>query len=262
MVTAELLGCLGNQLYGVATAYAIALDNNDECAFDFYHREEKGLSGHGPAAYTGNIYKKFNHLPHKWKPEHDYSEPSMGCDYVPIPYQPNMILRGYFSSVKYFEHRRKEVLEILKDDDVFNTIKYDFTNSLSLHIRRGDYINKPTVHPFLDIGYYERALKYIDDHAHVDKIYLFTEDRDLGWCKDNFKDKRIIFTNGLADYVHLYMMSLCNHNIIANSSFGAWGSWLNENEGQIIISPKKWHGPGLNFDAKAFYCDNWILIDN
>jgi hypothetical protein len=262
MITANLIGCLGNQLYGVATAYALALDNNDECAFNFYYREEDGLSGHGPKAYIGNIYKKLKQLPNEWQPEYIYSEPVIGCDYVPIPYHPNISLNGYFSSVKYFEHRRKEILELFKDKDVFDTIKNDFTNSVSLHIRRGDYINKPTIHPFLTVDYYNKAMEYIENHAHIDKIFLFTEDRDLDWCRNNFKDSRIKYTNGLPDYIHLYMMSLCNHNIIANSSFGAWGSWLNEHNDKIIVSPKKWHGPGLTFNATAFYCDNWILIDN
>lgn len=262
MITVSLVGCLGNQLYQIATVYALALDNNDECGFDFYYREEVGLSGHGPSAYLGNIYKKLNHLPNGWSPAYTYSEPIPFCDYIPIPYHSNMLLKGYFGSEKHFGHRRNEILNLFKDKDSYATIKNDFTNSVSLHVRRGDYINKPTVHPFLDIKYYIRAMEYIESKAHIDVIYLFCEDRDLGWCKDNFKDSRIVFTNGLPDYIHLYMMSLCNHNIIANSSFSAWGSWLNEHDDKIIISPKKWHGPGLEYTAISFYCKNWILIDN
>lgn len=261
MITCKLIGCLGNQLYQIASTYALALDNNDECGFDFYYREEEGLSGHGPQAYIGNIYKKLRQLPDGWRPGSTYSE-SLPFDYKPIPYRPNMLLSGYFGSEYFFMHRRKEVLDLFKDKEAYDTIKNDFTNSVSLHIRRGDYINKPTVHPFLSVRYYTRAMEYLENKADIDKIFLFCEDRDLDWCKENFKDNRIVFTNGLPDYIHLYMMSLCDHNIIANSSFSAWGSWLNERDDKIIISPRKWHGPGLEFSARAFYCDNWILIDN
>lgn len=262
MISANLIGCLGNQLYQVATAYALALDNNDECGFNFYYREEVGLSGHGPKAYLGNIYKKLKQLPPGWVPEKTHSEPIPFGGYSPIPYHPNMMLNGYFGSERYFIHRRDEILKLFKDKESFDTIKNNFTNSVSLHIRRGDYINKPTVHPFLNIKYYIQAMEYLENKAHIDKIFLFSEDRDLDWCKDNFKDSRIEFTNGLPDYIHLYMMSLCNHNIIANSSFSAWGSWLNEHNDKIIISPRRWHGPGLEYPATAFFCDNWILIDN
>lgn len=261
MLTIKLVGGLGNQMYQVATVYALSLDNNDECGFSFDDKIGRGLSGYNSSTYLGNIYKKLKHLPLGWTPEYVYSEIPLYRDYLPIPYQPNMMLDGAFSSEKYFSHRRKELLELFKDEDSFKTIKNDFTNSVSLHIRRGDYINHP-YHPFLSMGYYTRAMEYLENKVYINKIFLFCEDIDLAWCRENFKDSRIMFTNGLPDYIHLYMMSLCNHNIIANSSFSAWGSWLNEHDDKIIISPRRWHEPTLPFTAVAFYSDNWIYIDN
>jgi len=243
--------------------YVLALDNNDECGFNFYDREEEGFSGHGPSAYTGNIYKKLKRLPDGWKHDFYYLEPSY--DYSPIPYQKNMMIHGYFASEKYINHRRKEVIDLFKDKKIIRALdgpNDPYKNSVSVHIRRGDYINKPTVHPFLKLDYYEKALAYIDSKAQIDTIYLFTEDRDMAWCKAHFKDKRINFMEGIIDYLCLYMMSLCSHNIIANSSFSSWGSYLNENPDKIIISPKTWHGPGLDPPSKAFFCENWILIEN
>lgn len=263
MITIGLEGCLGNQLSQIATVYALALDNNDDCAFRFYVREEAGLSGHGPAYYTKNIYSKLKALPENWMCDFFYKEPSY--DYAPIPYHPNMRLQGYFGSEKYFKHRRDEIIGLFKNKDIINDIKGNFKNSLSVHVRRGDYINRPTIHPFLTMDYYKMAMVYIDCHTKVDIIYLLAEDRDMRWCKENFKDKRIVFVEGLPDYINLYMMSKCTHNIIANSSFSWWGSWLNENKDKIIVAPKKWHGEGLK-DAsvalRALTCDNWVLIDN
>lgn len=263
MITALLEGCLGNAMSQVAAAYVLALDNNDECAFNLYDREEEGLSGHGPSAYKTNIYSKLKELPKDWQYEFYYPEP--GYDYVPIPYHPNMAIHGYFVSEKHINHRRNEVIDLFKDKKTFKILKgivSDFKNSVSLHVRRGDYINRPTVHPFLKMDYYRKALGYIENRSPVDKIYLFTEDRDVPWCKANFRDNRIVLIEGLADYMTMYLMSLCTHNIIANSSFSSWGSYLNENPDKIVVSSKTWHGPGLNPPSTAFFCDNWVLIEN
>jgi hypothetical protein len=228
MISCRLIGALGNQLSQVATTYVLALDNGDECAFNLYHREEPGFSGHGPEAYKPNIYKKLKELPLSWTPQYVYREPRY--DYDPIPYHSNMLLEGYFCSNKYIDHRRTEVLDLFKDKETISSIQGEFKNSLSLHVRRGDYINKPTVHPFLTADYYEKALRYMDDHAQIDIIYVFTENKildDISWCMNNLKDKRMVFMAGRPDYLDLYTMSLCSHHIIANSSFSAWGSYLN-----------------------------------
>lgn len=267
MISCDLIGCLGNQLFQVAAVYALAQDNNDTCAFKFYHREKHALSGHGPEAYKNNIYSHLKELPEDWKPEIIYKEPVN--DYFPIPYHPNMLVEeSYLSSIKFFDHRREEILGLFLREKLISRIQGNFKNSLSIHVRRGDYLKRPTVHPTLTMKYYNKALEYIDSRVKIDIIYVFTENKnndmyyDLDWCKDNLKDPRIIYVSSDKDYMDLYTMSLCEHHIIANSSFSWWGSYLCKNKDKIIVSPKVWHGDGLKVKPTVFFCDNWVLIDN
>lgn len=264
MITAKLLGGLGNQMFQIATAYALALDNNDECAFNFYYKETHRLSsGNSPYEYKKNIYSKLRELPEDWYPKVHYDEPSI---FIPVPYHGDMELERAFARPQYFDHRRKEVIDLFKNKEIIATIKEKFENSVSIHVRRGNYALDLQHHTLLDIPYYRKALEYIRKRAQIDVIYIFTENKikrtqDLLWCQKNFKSKKIIFVSGNPDYVDLYMMSLCKHNIIANSSFSWWGSYLNENEEKIICSPAIWF-PLANPSPDSFFCDNWTLIEN
>lgn len=107
-----------------------------------------------------------------------------------------------------------------------------------MHIRRGDYLVSPGHYINLDVEYYKNALKYIDNPG---SILIFSD--DISWCKDNFKGDKYIFIENEKDYIDIYLMSLCNNNIIANSTFSWWGAWLNTNPNKIVISPNKWFGP-------------------
>ena len=83
---------------------------------------------------------------------------------------------------------------------------------------------------------------------------------DINWCKENLKGDNIIFIEDEPDYVDLWLMSLCEHNIITNSSFSWWGSWLNKYQDKIVIAPKVWFGANKNLNPKDIYCEEWILI--
>jgi hypothetical protein len=105
-------------------------------------------------------------------------------------------------------------------------------NSCSIHVRRTDYVNNPG---FAQIGmdYYLRAMQEVK----ADKYIIFSD--DLNWCKENFKGSQFIFFKDRDD-VELYYMSLCNHNIIANSTFSWWGAYLNQNPEKKVIAPLQW----------------------
>lgn len=255
-ISATLKGGLGNQMFIIASTYSLALDNHDECAFNL-NGSVKG-QGNSAFSYKNNVFRKVKELPISWKNKADFHETNY--NYKPIPYRRNMLLDGYFSSDKYFNHHRKEILSLFKDPDSINAIKsrFNFTNSVSLHVRRGDYLQFPTIHPVLDISYYKSAIAFMDDLVNIDRIYVVSD--DINYCKGymKLKDKRFIYIEGLADYQDMYLQSLCTHNIMANSSFSWWGSYLNENESKIIFAPKRWHGPGLKAVSSGLFCDNWI----
>ena len=256
MISAALQGGLGNQMFQIATTYAVALDNNDECGFNFYHRlKRRNVSGDSPSYYRDNIYSKLKSLPDNW--EHDYLFDSPNWD-TQIPYTPNMLLTGYLCNPVYFNHRKKEITNLFK-----HSVEGNFKNSVAVHVRRGNYVLKPECY-VLPISYYIDALQYIKSNVQVDVVYIFTENKidqtkDMLWCRRHFTDKRNVFISGI-DYMGLFIMSMCSHHVIANSSFSWWGSYLCTNEDQIICSPKEWF---LDKEyPKPFMCNNWVLIDN
>ena len=252
MISAMLDGGLGGRLFQIATTYALALDNNDECAFNF---SMGSMSQDVPLlTYRDNVYRKIKDLPSDWRPESMYTE--RRYDYDPIPYRKNLILRGFFSSERYFSHRRKEIIELFKDQQTIETIKLDFKNSVSLHVRRGDYlVNASYVCPG---SYYKRALDFIDSEALIKNIYIVSD--DIRWCKAMFKDERIIFIEGLPDYIDFYIQTLCNHNIIANSTFSRMATFLNENPGKIVVAPAVWFGGVMANEAQDVFFNDWNFI--
>lgn len=166
-------------------------------------------------------------------------------------------LDGFWQSHKYIDPIRGILLKEIdlkepienRYPDLITKIKE--TNSISLHIRRGDYVNDPTtkqVHMTFGIEYYDTALKIIREKVKNPVIFVFSD--DILWARDNLKtDIPMIFVSAdktkksdtqIPDYEELMIMSTCKHNIIANSSFSFWSAWLNQNEDKIVIAPSKW----------------------
>jgi hypothetical protein len=160
----------------------------------------------------------------------------------------NSYLYGYFQTEKYFENLRFELLQrfTLKNPlDENNTLivkQMQLQNSVSIHVRRGDYTNSP----FSLLGvedYYRKAIDYILSNVDAPVFYIFTNDQE--WVEENFKaleiNKTIVTINsGDQSYKDMILMSNCKHNICANSSFSWWGAWLNTNERKIVITPRNW----------------------
>jgi hypothetical protein len=128
-------------------------------------------------------------------------------------------------------------------------------NTCSVHIRRGDYLRFPNDHPTLLNDYY---FKSFDKMKKNTKFIVFSD--DITWCKDNIKGNNMFYIEDETDYVNLILMSLCKHNIIANSSFSWWGAWLNKNKNKKVIAPKIWFGPNKNLNTKDLIPNKWITI--
>ena len=174
----------------------------------------------------------------------------VGCNYY---------LDGYWQSEKFFkesEHLIREDFRPSKEivEKISNTPFLD-TNTISLHVRRGDYITSNGYHPVQSIEYYQKAIEKIGKY---DYIFVFSD--DIQWCKDNLKFNNMIFMDGFTDVEDLYLMSMCKHNIIANSSFSWWGAWLNSNPNKIVIAPNKWFGDRANLNESDIIPINWIRL--
>ena len=252
MISAMLCGGLGGRMFQIAAAYALALENGDECAFNL----NMGSLAQGvhPSTYRNNVFRKLKDLSPDWKQEAYYQEKRYNYD--PIPYQKNLMLGGYFGSEKYFNKYRKEIIELFKDKETLESIKFDFKNSVSLHVRRGDYlINASHV---CSEDYYKKAIRFIDSQVQIDHIYIISD--DIPWCKETFKDKRVIFIEGVPDYIDFYIQTLCNHNIMANSTFSRWGAYFNENPDKIVCAPAVWFGGTIANEITDVFLNDWNFI--
>ena len=118
------------------------------------------------------------------------------------------------------------------------------TNSITIHIRRGNYVTKPNVSDFLgacDIVYYQRAIAYIEERIENPHYFIFSN--DPAWAQENLKLKNpatLITNNANEPQEDLRLMSICKHFIIANSSFSWWSAWLSQNPDKIVVTPAPW----------------------
>lgn len=174
-------------------------------------------------------------------------------------------LEGYWQSEKYFA----AYSEIIRNDFKFPKLdaqnkeyadKIQHTESVSIHIRMGDYINHPLHGGICTIEYYQRAIDFIK--AKLDKPIFFIFSNDVEWCKNNLQLENAIYVtgnDGQNSYRDMQLMSMCKHNIIANSSFSWWGAWLNNNPDKVVIAPSRWfNDPTIN--TKDLLPDSWIQI--
>lgn len=160
---------------------------------------------------------------------------------------------GYWQSYKYLKPiekvlRQQFVLNsnLLPDLEIYNEIRR--TNSISLHIRRGDYLNRKNTKIFESISmeYYEKAINFFLEKKDNPVFYVFSN--DLNWVRINLNisnEATFVFVDNKnyenTTTLDLYLMSSCKHHIIANSTFSWWGAWLNSSKDKIVIAPKKWY---------------------
>jgi hypothetical protein len=177
-------------------------------------------------------------------------------------------LSGYYQSEKYFDHCKKEVKNLLsyKQDTVEyvkekyqSLAKKDRLRTTSIHFRLGDYLGLSDYHTVLNDEYYSSAIREVND---ITDLYLVFSD-NIDYVKSFFYDsEKIVYIEDGNDIQQMCLMSHCDNNIIANSSYSWWAAWLNENESKVVIAPKKWFGPHYEgvHNTKDLYCKNWVIV--
>lgn len=240
MLTAFLQGGLGNQLFQISNAISRALKENKICKFIPYTYTP--MQARGAENYLDNIYRNIDF--------------SMSED----EYRSSTILEGYFQDIKYFEQISEEIKNLFSPSlDFLEKIYYLypdllFQKTLSIHVRRGDYLTVSTKLPVVNISYINKAIEIAGDY---DVVYIFSDDKE--WIKNNLKIKNSIVVEGLEDYEELWMMSLCHNNITSNSTFSWWGSFLNKNPFKKVIVPNLWFGPD-SIMVDNIYMENFIKV--
>jgi len=251
---------LCNQMFQIAAAISYAWDNDFDAIFPVL--KDKNKYG----TYTNNIFRKLN-IENELPREHGSASYGLfkeeGFLYNPIPKrdQSFIIHDSYLQSEKYFCHNRDLILDLFeaREKDIEYLMKkygevIEKENTVSCHIRRGDYIKLKTSHiPLWESDYYKNALDEFDDPF----LIIFSD--DIEWCKEYFSNEKILFVEE-EDYLELYLMSMCKNNIIANSSFSWWGAWLNKNSNKKIIAPSQWFGPEHVVTDNDLVPEKWIVI--
>ena len=259
MITCKLLGGIGNQLFQISATYALALRNNDISGFDFDLCSTPN-QGHTSNKYKDSILSKVNNV-NGFNHRHIYIEPRFG--YEEIPYAKDLMLHGYFQSEKYFKDFEKEIIELFHFSiDDKKKIKNFFhwwglldKPITSVHIRRGDYLKFTDFHPVCSPEYFNNAMKEIGD-----SYFVFVSD-DMDWVKATFTgNTNYIYSDFNDETLDLTLLTMCDNNIISNSSFSWWGAYLNQNKDKKIIAPKQWFGPSGPQDTQDLIPDGWIKI--
>jgi hypothetical protein len=295
MVVIKLEGGLGNQMFQYAFASIVAKKNSttlliDTNSFNNTHRKNGYTPRNFELSIFNNMYAHaknsdiliFNNLSNwsKLKRKFKLNYPKIFQEEIlAFSQQANNIqapvyLKGYFQSYKYFEGFESYINNLFKfqmkylSNENLNLIPIlNKTNTIAIHIRRGDYVSDSITnnfHGICSIEYYTKAIAIIGASIKNPKLIFFSDDPQ--WVKNNFANfgfEKIFIThnNGVNSWTDMLLMSSCSHNIIANSSFSWWAAWLNSNPEKIVIAPKIWF-LDLNINASTIDLipESWIRI--
>jgi len=285
MIYVRIRGGLGNQLFQYSAARSLADRLNVNLGLDT--REYNANSPFEMGLKHFNIRAEFNPkglMKHKkngfskyildialGNHKNVYKETNLGFNNLFYSLPNKTYLKGYWQSEKYFENNKKNVFEDLRiiapqsKKNIKISENISKTNSVSLHIRRGDYVTNSSYnmkHGTCSLDYYKRSVDYLSKSLNKNfTIFAFSDDPE--WVFKNLKlpmDIQFIDHNSSKkNYEDLRLMSQCNHNIIANSSFSWWGAWLNKSPKRTIISPKEWY-IDKNIKNIDIIPNNWIKI--
>ncbi len=259
------LGRLGNQMFQYASlrgiaknrGYGFCIPNHDHIVKDPYgfdikielfypfkmihvHNENIKLLDRGYAPIVQEKYFHFDEILFNMCPD-------------------EITLAGFFQSEKYFKNIESEIKEDFTfKDEILQPCKEMIKSvgeTISLHIRRTDYLQNPN-HTALELDYYEKALDKFDSKL---PVIIFSDEPE--WCKEQklFSDDRFMISESGDQYVDMCLMTLCQHHIIANSSFSWWGAWLSDSND--VVAPSRWFGEGnSDKNIQDLYAEGWTVL--
>lgn len=250
-------GRLGNQMFQYASIKGISVQNGYEFKTSQQKCDIKKLN-----LSSGNLNKQ-DKLKNKYQEKFYHFDRSAFAQPDGTDYQ------GYFQSYKYFQNIYSDILNEFTVSPLFEKQAVDFVGrcfygdaknmgTVSLHVRRGDYLKLPQFHPFCGINYYKKTINEFLELGNY--VFIVTSD-DIEWCKKNIVGKNIFYSNSKNQFIDLAIMYLCDHNIIANSSFSWWGAWLNRNPNKIVLYPSVWFGPKCPSDWYDLIPPEWEKVE-
>lgn len=294
MKIVNVIGGLGNQMF--QCAFAIALKENhpfEDVRLDTSHFNGYGLhNGYEissvfsnfavPIAEKGAIKElsyyfpnyKFSRIMRRILPRRktEFVQPyHQAYVYNPdaLTNEGNKYYEGYWMSPLYFEKCKDSIVKAysFKPFDTEENLEYEKlfkeSNSVTIHIRRGDYVGAENFKDICTLAYYRNAIKEVKNIIEAPVFFVFSNDQR--WCQDNLKDEfgnlKVYFVSnnrGKESYRDMQLMSLARCNILANSSFSWWGAYLNQRNDHWAFCPCKWVN---NLEHKDHYIDSWHKVD-
>lgn len=244
-ITAATLGGLGNVLFQVATTSAVAWDHDADAYFP--------QLGEKPSLYS-HVFSRCKIIPPS-------NATSIVCsEGETIEFQPGMKLSGYFQEERYFSHHREKLIELFAPTPT--DVKY-------IARKYGNLLSQPDT-VGVQIRYYRREV--VDGFPQYGKQYLakalaqfpsfstfIVSTDNIQFARDQMPDwvTNVHYLEGEKDYIDFYILTLCKHNLITNSSFGWWAAWLNQNPNKRVVCPAYWTG----FANDRIFPKDWIRIE-
>lgn len=292
MILVKLRGGLGNQLFQYALGRRLALRCGAPLKLDLSFYEGQTLRSYGLSYYniaasvaspkevmvvtrTGRsgILPRLGQVVRSLLPYHRrryIRERMLRFDPEVLRVKAPAYLVGYWQSEKYFQGiadvlRRDLTLAVPPSPESRATrARLDAVESVSLHIRRGDYASNPSTrahHGLCGLDYYRAAAAEMARMVREPHLFVFSD--DMAWAKDNLGLEHVTtYVDHNAekrDHEDLWLMSACKHHILANSSFSWWGAWLSKHPDKTIIAPKNWFADP-NGDIDDLLPSTWIRM--
>ena len=278
IISAKYVGGLGNQLFQIFNMISLSIDYKAE--FYLLNKSYSDSVFRNRLVYWDNLFHSLQSMLKDANFFREYkfiifNEKDFSYSKIILSENDNIMLEGFFQSYKYFIHNYDCILDILN----FNKIqqenlnkyisKYDFKNLNSIHFRLGDYKQLTDCHPITNITYYIIAVENMIKQTKIYDFLVFyeKEDYDIVLNNCNFIKSSInefnykLINTDIPDYEQMLCMSLCQNNIIANSSFSWWGAFLNKNKTKTVIYPSIWVGPKMNINSTTdMFPETWIKI--
>ena len=288
MITIELQGGLGNQLFQIFTLINYALINKQQFMIPYEKKDKFSPGGSPRPTYWDTLFSELKNFLTTNNTNKLQILGERQFSYQALPLMPkhirNIKLYGYFQSPKYFDLHFNNIVKLLKlrekQQEIKNKFYSEYNSSIttiSMHFRIGDYVTPQAAdaHPVQNCSFYIKSLRTLrnklKDNNTQQKVIYFCEDEDVERVMETINKlvkgfPMLLFERCCCvttDWEQLLYMSLCDHNIIANSSFSWWAAYLNENTDKIVCYPKQWFGEVLNcHDTSDLLPEDWIKIIN
>jgi len=277
MIYCSLSGGLGNQLFQIFSTISYSIDNNAD--FLFPNNDILKNSCIDRPTYWKTLLKNLKDYTISYIPNFQIIK-EKGFEYNKLPdisYNINITLFGYFQSYKYFQHNFNDICNIIRINEIKHIIRniysYQFSNSISLHFRIGDYKKYPDTYPIIGYDYYYNSLLEIKNKTNcfknITNVLYFCQEEDnliiepiIIELKTKFPELLFVkIPDNIEDWKQIILMSLCKHNIIANSTFSWWGAYLNNDKNKIVCYPKNWFGSKLaHYNLNDLFPIEWNKI--